>query len=110
MAHDTVPSAPALPIFKLSSASTQPAIPTELRVIVEDFKRLRTEYAAKVLPNDPPEWKHTSSDVFEGLEIQKANRMLAQGRTIEDASSVLAAGMLCRIYGAQKTRDALRRR
>jgi len=121
MPHDTIPSAPALPVFKRPPAPAEslpsrnaPALPTELRAIVEDFKRLHTRLVERIVPpldDNPAHWTTSvgdSSDPFVILEVARANRLLAEGRTVDFAAGRLAFGLLARQYGLEKARAALR--
>lgn len=114
MAHDTVPSAPALSVLRVVKHEG-PALPSELRAIAEDFAKLREKLIACVLPEDPPRWRlkglhafTSGGDVFVELEMNKANRLLEHGRLVEDAAGRLAFGLLARAYGLERSRVALR--
>lgn len=125
MAHDTIPSAPALPVLsppKRNSMSpvdqTAPSLPTELRAIIDDFRRTRKQLEAEVIPEGinektgkpaPPYWPDPKgADVFVELETRKANRVLARGERVDVAAAQLAMGLLARSYGLEPVRRAMR--
>lgn len=118
-----VPSAPALPVFPPRDELVQarrlvmppvaaPALPTELQIVLEDFRRLRARLIEGVIPplNDAPaRWKTTSSDPFIVLETTKANRLLADGRSLGDVAGKLAYALIARQHGVPEARRALMR-
>lgn len=123
MPPKTTPSAPALPLF---SEVTDPAkrarrastviderehyLPTELRVIVDDFIAMRQRLLSSILPaagDLPRRWREPSDPVL-ACETRKANAMLTRGRADSDAAGALAFAIVARSCGLPKARDALR--